>query len=258
MVQAAGIRSRNAGDGSSQFVSPQRLGALIAGSTLAILGVTRRSKSGVALAAAGGFLAYRGATAKGQPKESLAEASLLLNCSPQEAYRFWRDFENLPLVMPHLESVTKLDARRYRWIAVGPLGAKARWDVEITEEREGQSIGWRSLPESDLSVEGQVEFRNAPANRGTIVAVRMHYRLVAGRAGFVAMKLLEKYPKFALRQDLRRFKALVETGEIPTTEGQTHGPRSSLVSAARLIDPARPIRGEARIPEVLDARRRVS
>ena len=246
MEQFRSIQRQDAAGNSSRWMTIAKWSAIAGGGALALLGVSRRSKSGAALAAAGGALAYAGSRVSTVPRQLTAHSSVLLNCSPEEAYRFWHDFENLPRFMRHLESVSKTGDRRYRWTALAPLGARITWDAEIVAERENELISWRSLPGSDLDVDGSVEFRTAPANRGTIVSALVIYRPPAGSIGHSVAKLFGKYPSFIMRQDLRRFKALVETGEIPTIEGQSHGQRSRKIAAFRFLNPDQPIRPESR------------
>ncbi|HEY5029530.1 MAG TPA: hypothetical protein VIK39_14055, partial [Candidatus Angelobacter sp.] len=117
---------------------------------------------------------------------------------------------------------------------------------------------WRSLPDSEIYVDGIVKFRNAPANRGTIITVVVVYQPPAGALGNALSKLLGKDPSFMMRQDLRRLKALIETGEMPTVEGQSHGPRSGVAAVARVLNPDDPIKGDAKLTEVLGPRRRAS
>src|SRR5262245_7392036 len=114
-------RTRHESDGGnlSKAIVVGRWGTVISGSALALLGLTRRSKTGLALAAAGGYVAYRAARGA-QPKEFFAESSFAINCAPEEAYDFWHNFENLPLFMRHLESVKVLDNKRSEWTAYGP------------------------------------------------------------------------------------------------------------------------------------------
>jgi uncharacterized membrane protein len=201
---------------------------------------------------------YRGATAIKSRSESVARSSVIIDAPALELYRFWRDFSNLPRFMRHLDSVTDFGAGRSEWIAIGPMGTRVRWYAEITNELEGEFIAWRSLPNSDVSVDGVVSFRKARGKGGTLVEVTISYRPPAGAAGRMVAKLLGKDPNFMIRNDLRRMKALIEAGEIPTTEGQPHGPRSTLTAFARVVDPDRPIRREARPGDVLRAKRRVS
>jgi uncharacterized membrane protein len=223
-----------------------------------VFGLTRRSKAGWLLVGAGGALALAGGRAQSQPYHAELGSNILVNASPQDAYRFWRDLENSPRWMNHIESVNVLDQHRSHWTAAGPLGAKLQWTSEITDEREGESIAWRSLPGSDLAVEGRVAFQAAPNDRGTIVSSRVRYRLANRAFASAASGFLGRQANFFLRQDLRRFKALIETGEVATTDGQTHGPRSYAAAAARAFDPTRARRGEARTTEVFESLRRVS
>jgi uncharacterized membrane protein len=244
--------------GSQRLAGIRRWGALLGGGALAVYGLTRRSAAGVAMAATGGLLAYVGATVDHLPKEIESYNSILVNCSREEAYRFWHDANQLPLFMRHLESFSKIGERQYRWTVLGPTGSRITWDTEMWTEREPELIAWRSMPDNPVNVEGSVEFRTAPANRGTIVEFRMHYGPLSGFAGKAIAKIFGQYPDFILEQDLRRFKALVETGEIPTTEGQSHGPRSAVVAIARLADPSRPLRPGSDLKQVFRAMRRTA
>ncbi len=232
-------------------------GAMIGGGALAIFGLSRRSKSGIGIAAAGGLLTLIAAKS-GEKRASIARSSIVLNSTPQQAYQFWRNFENLPQFMRHLESVTVLDKNTSRWTAIGPLGKHIHWQAEIISDRENEAIAWHSLPGSDVNIDGLVKFQPAPGNRGTILRVHLLYRPPVGALGRSFAKLLGKDPGFLIQQDLRRLKALIEAGEIPTVEGQSHGPRSSAAAMARLLSPDRPIRGRIRLPEALEAQRRVS
>lgn len=257
MVQTASIQVGDAARGDHRSVVAQRWGALIGGGAVALYGLTRRSTFGVALAAAGATIAYLGANYKSRQSQSSTRTSLLINCTPQQAYRFWRDFENLPRFMNRLETVTVLDDRRSRWVALGPLNRRIKWDTEITGERENEYISWRSLPGSDIQVDGRVEFREAPANRGTLIIAYLEFRPSQGTAGKLA-KFLSKGASFALRQDLRRLEALIETGEIPTIEGQPHGRRDFVTGAMRVADPTRPIRPESNLKDVFQGRREIA
>ena len=257
MSQAATISMKKAA-GENRSAAVQHWSGLIGGSALALIGLSRRSKSGIALAAVGGALAYLGAKARAIPKQLIARSGVVVNCSPQEAFDFWRNLENLPLFMRHLDSVTRLEGDRSKWIAIGPLGRRIQWYTQIVAERRNELISWRSLPDSDMAVDGFVEFSELPANRGTLVSATVIYTPPAGALGAAAAKMLGKDPHFMMRQDLRRFKALIEAGEIPTTEGQSHGPRSVKVALGRTFDPDHPFRPESSLREVVEARRSVS
>ena len=237
--------------------SVQRWSALIGGSALALYGLTRRRPYGLALAAVGGTLAYLGTKSSKQSQPS-ARSTVTLNCAPEEAYRFWRDFENLPRFMRHLESVTVQSDGTSRWTAIGPRGSKIQWHAEIVKDNPNQSITWRSLPDSDINVDGFVEFKTAPADRGTQVTAETHFRGAASILGQKLARAIGKSPKFLMTQDLRRFKALVETGEIPTIEGQSHGPRDAATAAFRMANPDQPSRRKSQTKEVFDSMRRTA
>ena len=214
-----------------------RWGSMLGGGALALFGLSRRSKPGFALAAAGGLLAYRGATLEEADHEWYVETSFAINCSPAQAFQFWRDFENLPKFMRNLESVKVLSDGRSEWTALGRMGMNIRWTAEIVDQRENEWIVWRSLEGSDIDCRGSVHFRTAVGDRGTIVTASMQCRLVAGALGKAVALAFGKDPEFMMREDLRRFKALMEAGEIPNVEGQTHGPRSRLDKAIHAAYP---------------------
>jgi len=247
------------GDSRMNQQAWQRWAPLVGGSTLAVLGLLRRSKAGWALAAAGGALAVAGTrVGKSSPSNAELGSSVLVNTSPEEAYRLWRDVENAPRYMNHIQSVTSTGDRTSKWIAVGPGGLKLQWTAQITGESEGQYIEWRSLPGSDLNVNGRVEFKRAGNDRGTIIASHMQYGLANRALARAASGFLGRQAKFFMQQDMRRFKALAETGEIPTIEGQTHGPRSAVAAVARAVNPDRPLKGDWRVTEVVGSLRRAS
>lgn len=214
-----------------------RWGALIGGSALAVYGISRMSKSGAALAAAGGLLVYGGSRISGQPSEIHAESSFTVNVSPEEAFRFWKDFENLPRFMSHLQSVRKIDDRRSEWTARGPLQLRIQWNAEIVDQRENEWLVWRSDANSTFRNSGSVQFRPAPGNRGTEVTVALQYAPPAGAAGKAFAWLFGKDPSQAVYEDLRHFKQLLEAGEIPTTVGQPHGRRSKIVHLGHRLYP---------------------
>jgi uncharacterized membrane protein len=153
--------------------------------------------------------------------------SATINRSPEELYRFWRDFQNLPRFMKHLESVRETGDRRSHWVAKGPAGTTVEWDAEITEDRPNELIAWRSLEGSDVDCVGFVRFERAPGGRGSIVRVEMRYRPPAGRVGATVARLLGEGPEWRIKDDLRRFKQIMEAGEVITTEGQPAGRASS-------------------------------
>jgi uncharacterized membrane protein len=161
------------------------------------------------------------------------QQSITINRSPEECYRFWRDLERLPAFMQHLESVQVTDERHSHWRARGPAGTSVEWDAEITEDQPGQLLGWRSVKGSKVENAGTVRFTPAPGGKGTIVQVQLRYQPPAGLAGVMIAKLFGEEPSQQIKMDLRRFKQLIETGEIPTTHGQPSGARSLKASLFR-------------------------
>jgi uncharacterized membrane protein len=149
--------------------------------------------------------------------------ALTVNLPREEVYAFWRDFENLPRFMRHLESVTVLDARRSHWVAKAPAGTTVEWDAEITIDEPNSEIAWRSIGDPDIDNSGSVRFTDAPGDRGTEVLVELSYAAPGGAIGRGIAKLFGEEPKLQVREDMRRFKALIESGDIPTIIGQSTG-----------------------------------
>jgi uncharacterized membrane protein len=143
----------------------------------------------------------------------------------QELYRFWRDLENLPQFMEHLESVTVMGDGRSHWVTKAPVGRPVSWDAEITEDVEDRVIAWRSLPGSTVENSGQVHFSDGPDGRGTMVRARILYSAPGGKTAENLARFFGESASQQLRDDLRRFKQVMEAGETPTTEGQPHGQR---------------------------------
>ena len=209
------------------FQSVSQFGVIAGASALALYGLFRRNKTGLALATAGGLVAYNYKQARSQTQSSkqTATAVFRVNATSNEAYRLWHNFENLPRFMAHLAAVRVLDDRRSEWTAKGPLDSCVRWSAEITEDKPNRRIAWRSLPGSQLETSGWVEFRDDPQGRGSTVRAQVEYSNPVGALGIGLLTAMGKNPNFVVKEDLRRFKALLEAGETPTTVGQTHGPR---------------------------------
>jgi uncharacterized membrane protein len=220
---------------------PWMLGAGIVGG----FAVVRRSQLQQAASAARGWVCGR---VPGGSQTLSARASFTMNCTADEAYRAWRDFEEFPRFMRHVDSVRVVDDVRSEWTIAGPLGRKIRWLAEIVEDRPGERIAWRSIGNSDVETRGAVEFRAQTEGRGTIVAATMEYAPPAGTMARNLFRVLGHDPEFAMREDLRRFKALVEAGEIPTIAGQPHGPRglSGRLRARVLHEPRKAVQPHPR------------
>jgi uncharacterized membrane protein len=160
--------------------------------------------------------------------------AITIRRSPDDVYRFWRDFQNFPSFMSHLESVRVVDERRSHWTASGPAGRSVEWDAEITEDQPGQRIGWRSLPGAMVSNSGSVSFRAAPGGRGTEVRVEIEYAPPAGQLGSLVARLFGQEPRQQVQADLRKLKQVVETGEVIRS--------SATISGTHLLQrPAQPV-----------------
>jgi uncharacterized membrane protein len=203
-------------------------------------GASRQARLGASIAAVAGVTALdayaarrassgerRSAPGVVRPDGSVhIEQSLAINQPPEACYAMWRDLASLPRFMKKLKSVEVRGDGRSHWVARGPAGQPIEWDAEITRDEPNALLSWRTVEGSELPNAGAVRFIPGPGRRGTIVSVTMQYDPPAGRAGLTLAKLLGDAPERAVREDLRRFKALLETGEIPTIEGQPHGARS--------------------------------
>jgi uncharacterized membrane protein len=143
-----------------------------------------------------------------------------INRPRQELYAYWRDFSNLPRFMENVREVRTLGDGHSEWTIAAPAGTSVVLRTGITEERAGELIAWRSLPGSEIDAEGRVAFRDAPGGRGTIVEASVAYRPPAGELGRWLAKLFGREPDVQGRRELRRFKMLMETGEIATSENR--------------------------------------
>lgn len=185
-----------------------------------------RERLGLATAAVAGVTALDVATARQlsrvspvQGRAVKVEQVVTIACPADELYRYWRDFANFPRFMRHLNRVEVLDARRSRWTATAPAGMSVTWDAEIVQDRDGEWLAWRSLPDSQVQNRGSVRFTPAPGARGTEVRVQLEYEPPAGQLGRMVAMLFGEEPEQQVREDLRRFKQLMETGEIPLSDG---------------------------------------
>lgn len=199
----------------------------------------RRRIFGAAAAVAGALLidAYAaqrmtrstaGGAAAGRESGIRIQHAITIGRPARELYDFWRDFSNLPQIMDHLESVEVIGGNRSHWKVKGPAGSTVEWDAEITEDRPGELISWRSLENADVDNVGTVRFIPMQGDRGTVVRIDIAYDPPAGRVGAAVAKLFRRGPEQEIRSDLRPFKQLMETGEITTTRGQPSGRRTPL------------------------------
>ncbi|TCS37405.1 polyketide cyclase/dehydrase/lipid transport protein [Paucimonas lemoignei] len=163
-----------------------------------------------------------------KPGEVDVQKSITVNKSPEECYRFWRDFQNFPRFMKHLEEVSVTGDTKSHWRAKAPGGTTVEWDAEITVDHPGELLAWHSLEGADIENAGTVRFERGAGGRGTVIRIDLLYSPPGGKAWSVLAKLFGEEPELQIDQDLRRFKQLMETGEIPTTVGQPSGPRSMI------------------------------
>jgi uncharacterized membrane protein len=158
--------------------------------------------------------------------EAASIRAVMINRPRQELYDFWRDFRNLPTFMENVKAVELMESGRSSWIIAGPGGADVELVSEITEDRPGEYIAWRSTQESDIDHTGWIEFRDNPFGRGTEVRVFVDYDPPAGALGKIVAKVMQREPRIQARRELRRFKQLMETGEIPTSKAPDAAPRA--------------------------------
>ena len=149
--------------------------------------------------------------------------SVTINLPPHEVYRFWRELDNLPRFMIHLERVTTIGHQRSHWVVKAPAGTTVDWDAEIVEDRPDEFIAWRSLDGASVPNRGSVRFAHAPGDRGTEVHVDLAYEAPAGSVGVTLAKLFGEEPGQQVRDDLRRFKQVMETGEVVRSDGSLDG-----------------------------------
>ncbi|MDV3222758.1 SRPBCC family protein [Intrasporangium sp.] len=198
----------------------------------------------LALAALGAAVAVRSRRrrtdqhGKGRPGPLSLRASVTVNRPPDEVYAYWRDFAHLPTFMTHLESVTTSDDNRSTWVATAPFGKTVRWEAEMTGDEPGQRISWRSLPGADIDNSGTVHFAPAPGDRGTEVSVALHYDVSGGRIGQTIAKLLGEEPEQQVRDDLRRFKQVLETGDVVRSDALPDGIKAKHAVVQRHAQPA--------------------
>ncbi|MBG1264916.1 SRPBCC family protein [Nostoc commune] len=211
----------------------ERWASLIGGGAMVLMGLKQGSLRGALTALAGGGLVYQGATkqstiqkaqeAIGLNQPIKVEKTVTINKSAEELYRFWHNFENLPTFMKHLKSVKVHNEKRSHWIANAPLGNSVEWDADILEDRENEFISWASVEGADIDNSGFVRFKKAPGDRGTEVKVVLEYNPPGGALAATVAKLFGEEPEQQIGDELRRFKMLMEAGEIATTEGQPSG-----------------------------------
>ncbi|MFP5317076.1 MAG: SRPBCC family protein [Acidimicrobiia bacterium] len=234
VMRAVGVREVTAGV-VLLARRPGFLWARVAGDAmdLALLGnaLTSRSdktRARAAAAAVVGVAALDVAAARRNTRGDAVKArtAITVNAPPQEVYARWRDLDRLPEFMYHLESVTTTGSGRSHWVAKAPGGTTVQWDAEITEDEPGRRLSWRSIEGSEIENSGTVRFLPAPKGQGTEIHVELSYAPPGGAVGAAVAKLFGEEPDQQVADDLRRFKQLVETGEIARSDGSPMGSRT--------------------------------
>lgn len=166
-----------------------------------------------------------------------ARARITVHKEPGDVYAAWRKLEQLPRFMTHLESVRPVGDGTTRWRATAPAGTEVEWDAEITGEQVGELLEWHSVGDSAVRNSGRVEFRPAPGDRGTEVRVRLEYEPPAGRTGAALAKLFGENPDQQLRDELRRFKQFLETGDVMRSDAAPEGAQAPALLTDRPAQP---------------------
>jgi uncharacterized membrane protein len=223
----------------------ERWASAIGGGALALYGVTRGSLGGIALALVGAALVQRGMSGHCNLYEAMnfstagdaslrnsenvsvpaergtkVEKSVTINRPASELYGFWRNFENLPRFMSHLESVTVTGGDRSHWVAKAPGGTTVEWDAEVYNEKEGELIAWRTLEGSQVASAGSVRFEPTPDGKSTLVRVSLKYDPPGGKLGSLVARLFGENPEQQIDEDLGRFKLIMEAGGAAQGEGR--------------------------------------
>jgi uncharacterized membrane protein len=218
----------------------ERIASAAIGAVLVGFAVRQKPLAAIGLAAAGIALLQRGATGHCSVKAAAqrqwharqagvrgggirVEQLISINRPPEEVFSFWRQLDNLPRFMGHLEAVEESGERFSHWVAKGPAGSSVEWDAEIINERENELIAWQSLPGANVANAGSVRFEPLDGGRATEVKVALEYQPPAGALGSAVAKLFGEEPAQQIRDDLRKLKQLLEVGELATIEGQTSG-----------------------------------
>jgi uncharacterized membrane protein len=164
--------------------------------------------------------------------------AITINATADDLYARWKNFEQLPTFMYHLESVTATGDGRSHWVAKGPGGTSVEWDAEVTEDEPGRRIAWRSLEGASVDNSGSIRFQPAPKGQGTEVYVEIDYSPPGGALGSAVAKLFGEEPNQQISDDLRRFKQIVETGEIARSDAAPMGSRTANIASQEDAHPA--------------------
>ena len=203
--------------------SVERVASVVAGAALVTFGLMRRSRSGLALAATGGMMLYRGlgghcllyralgVTRARSGDEQVGrlgvklEREIPVDEQPEKVYAFWQDLRNLPILMPNLESVQALSERRSHWRVKGPAGTTFEWDAEIINDKPNELIAWQTEPGARVAHAGSVHFVPRPGG-GTIVRVSLQYDPPGGELTHMLTRMLGADPSKRIDEDLDRLR----------------------------------------------------
>jgi uncharacterized membrane protein len=161
--------------------------------------------------------ALRGPKGHEYREHTVVGRTVTINKPRQEVYAYWRDFSRLPTFMDNVKRVERIDEKRSRWIIAAPGGREIEFISTITEDRPSELIAWESDEDAQVRNSGRVAFRDAPGDRGTVVEATILYDAPGGEIGRLIAKLFQREPNIQIRRDLKRFKQLMETGEIATS-----------------------------------------
>jgi uncharacterized membrane protein len=244
--QTSGAARLKQGHASHKVARPERVASVTLGAALITYGLRRRDGLGIATAILGAVFVHRGATGNCAVYRALGvstgdsgavldarrrgitgraatvnarhaikvERSVAIAAPRAELYAFWKDFTNLPRFMEHLESVRIDSPTRSHWKAKAPVGQTVEWDAEIVNDVPDSIIAWKTVGDPDVANAGAVNFKDAPGGRGTIVKVTLDYEPPGGRLGNLVARLFGEDPDRQVREDLLRFRQLMETGEV--------------------------------------------
>ena len=249
-LQTAGAARSAEAHATHNVAQPERIASVTAGAALIAYGLKRRDAAGIVSALIGGVFIHRGATGNCPVYSALGvstgdaeavldssrrrgvtgraatvnarnaikvERSVTISAPREVLYAFWKDFTNLPRFMEHLQSVRVEGPTRSHWRAKAPAGKSVEWDAEIVNDVPGSIIAWKTIGDPDVANAGAVNFSDAPGGRGTVVKVTLDYEPPGGRLGNLVARLFGEDPDRQVREDLRKFKQLMETGAITTS-----------------------------------------
>jgi uncharacterized membrane protein len=217
---------------TSSEAHPARWASTVGGAVLVVWGANRvaegRAPLGAVLAATGAGLIWRAQSDDTRVRLAgrrgiIVEQAVAINRTPYELYAFWSQFERLPTIMPELRAVQRIDSRRSRWIVNGPARWRITWIAEIINDVPNELIAWRTTRGSAVVSAGSIHFTADPLGRGTVVRVKLQYDPPGRKLGAAVAWAFGDTPEPILREGLRRFKQLMETGEIATSAGQPRG-----------------------------------